>query len=221
MNTQENIDLFLNGFGKNKGRQANERYASFDYCYNYFQSFRERNQIEKLKDNENIQTSCLHISFYLASWGMLRGSSYLLEKSAKHYEQLIQEIATFDKKIWEIDIDNYDANIDLLLSFKEKINIALSSGNKKPTDTLITKIMLGVFANVPAYDNYFRKAFNTYSFGKKSLKELRQFYLDNETIINNCDIKTIDFLTGKETSRKYTKAKIVDMIGFIEGIKNN
>src|SRR5690606_25709984 len=150
---------------------------------------------------------------------MLRGSSFLLEKSAKHYEKLVEEIADFDKKIWEIDVDNYDTNIDLLISFKEKINHSLSSGSKKPTDTLITKIMLGVFANVPAYDNYFQKAFKTYTFGKKSLNALRQFYLENYTLINNCDIKTIDFLTGKETHRKYSKAKIIDMIGFIEGVK--
>ena len=28
-----------------EGRNPNERYASFDYCFNYFQSFRESGNI--------------------------------------------------------------------------------------------------------------------------------------------------------------------------------
>lgn len=220
MDIKQNIKIFLNGYLKNKGKQPDERYASFDYCYNYFQSFREKNLIDKLNDNKNIHNSCLQIGFYLASWGMLRGSSFLLEKSVGFYKKLIEEIAIFDKRIWEIDVDNYDKNIDLLLEFKEKIKNSLGSENR-PTDTLITKIMLGVFANIPAYDNYFRTAFKTHSFGKKSLKIISEFYDKNQKIIDSYDIKTFDFITGKETQRKYTKAKIIDMIGFIEGSKNS
>lgn len=51
----------------------NERYTSFDYCYNYFLT---TNDLEK-----DIERSCLTLGFYLASWGMFRGSSFLLQKS--------------------------------------------------------------------------------------------------------------------------------------------
>jgi len=75
MNIEQNLKQFAEGLGKNRGRQAVERYASFDYCFNYFQTFREEDKIEELADLSHIQLSSLQLGFYLASWGMLRGSS--------------------------------------------------------------------------------------------------------------------------------------------------
>jgi hypothetical protein len=37
----------------------------------------------------NLHMFCLQLGFYLASWGMLRGSSTLLCKSTRHYEPVI------------------------------------------------------------------------------------------------------------------------------------
>ncbi len=39
MNIENCINAFMKGRGRNKGRKPYERYASFDYCYNYFYSF--------------------------------------------------------------------------------------------------------------------------------------------------------------------------------------
>lgn len=217
MNIEKNIIQFIKGDGKSGGRNPKERYASFDYCYNHFQTFREKGEIEKIADKDNMQTSCLHLSFYLASWGMLRGSSFMLEKSIKYYEPLISNIAKFDKRIWDIDVDNYiEENIELLLKCRDMIYKSLGNGSRL-TDTLTTKIMLGVFSNVPAYDDFFRKGFKVHSFGKKSLRMMAKFYEENKKIIDKYKIHTFDFSTGKETHRKYNKAKIIDMIGFVEG----
>ncbi|MFH1661746.1 MAG: hypothetical protein ABIA02_01460, partial [Candidatus Falkowbacteria bacterium] len=49
----------------------NHRYKSWEHCYNYF----------SLEDKEiNKDIACLHLAFYLASWGMYRGSTFLLQK---------------------------------------------------------------------------------------------------------------------------------------------
>lgn len=217
MDINKNISQFIKGNGKNGGKSPGERYASFDYCYNHFQSFRERGCIEKIANKENMQMSCLHLAFYLASWGMLRGSSFLLEKSIRYYEPLIANIAKLDKRIWSIDVDSYtEDNIELLLECRDMICKSLGNGSRL-TDTLTTKIMLGVFSNVPAYDDFFRKGFNVHSFGKKSLRMIAKFYEDNKETIDKYKIRTFDFSTGKETRRKYTKAKIIDMVCFIEG----
>lgn len=61
-------------------REPGARYTSFDYCFNYFQSHREQGKLPELLRGEALQLSCLHLGFYLASWGMLRGSSDLLKK---------------------------------------------------------------------------------------------------------------------------------------------
>jgi hypothetical protein len=46
-----------------------DRLRSWDHCYKFFQGGFEDNEL-----------ASLHLAFYLASWGMYRGSSFLLDK---------------------------------------------------------------------------------------------------------------------------------------------
>jgi hypothetical protein len=218
MDIRQNLKLFVDGAGKNRGMQPSQRSASFDYCFNYFQSFREEDRIEELAAPSHMEVTCLQLAFYLASWGMLRGSSFLLEKSLRFYRPLIEGIATFDKRIWTIDADSYDDdNIATLLACKDMIVESLGKENK-PSDTLVTKIMLGVFGNVPAFDDFFRKGLVVHSLREKSLVFIREFYEENKTAIDGAEYYTFDYATALLTHRKYTKAKIIDMVGNIEGL---
>ena len=211
------MDQFLHGSGKNQGKKPDERYASFDFCYNYFYSFSKEKRLPELANDKNLQTSCLQLGFYLASWGMMRGSSFLLEKSVRNFRDLITCISKTDSHLWEIDVDNYnDDNIGCLLDCKTKIISSLGEENN-PSDILISKIMLGVFANVPAFDTYFRKSLKVYSFNKKSLLKIKDFYEDNKDVFDSYQIHTFDFLSSEETDIVYTKAKLIDMCGFMDG----
>ena len=217
MDVKRYINQFLEGNGKNKGRKPDERYASFDFCYNYFYSFYKRNKLNELADEKNLQMSCLQLGFYLASWGMMRGSSFLLEKSVKNYKNLIVAISKMNPKLWEIDVDKYsEDNIRLILNCKQQIIDVLGKENK-PSDTLVTKIMLGVFANIPAYDQYFRKSLKLHALNKKSLLKIKKFYEKNKETFDSFKIHTFDFLTSKETDITYPNAKLIDMCGFIDG----
>ena len=217
MNIKEAMDQFLHGGGKNRGKKPDERYASFDFCYNYFYSFYKEKRLSELANSENLQTSCLQLGFYLASWGMMRGSSFLLEKSVRNFRELITCISKMDSRLWEIDVYNYnDENISILLDCKQQIINSLGEKNN-PSDTLITKIMLGVFANVPAFDTYFRKSLKAYSFNKKSLLKIKNFYEDNKSVFDSYQIHTFDFLSSKESDVVYTRAKLIDMCGFMDG----
>ena len=92
-----NLDSFENGliYSKDEGRHPLARYASFDYCFNYFQEKHKNGEIKTIvKDSKNIQLSCLQLGFYLASWGMYRGSTFLLQKSVKIFEPLIKYITS-------------------------------------------------------------------------------------------------------------------------------
>jgi hypothetical protein len=213
------IAEFMSGSksGKNKGRLPTERYASFDYCFNHFQSFRERGDVSSLATNENLTESCLHVAWYLASWGMLR-NSHLLEKSLRAYEPLIGGLASFNRRVWEIDVDQYDKQtIDCLLDCQAMIREKLRDGARVPTDTLVTKVMLGVFGNVPAFDQYFRRGLRVGRMSSKSLIRIREFYDLNKELLDGYRIPTFDIATSGVTPRLYTKAKIIDMIGFVEG----
>ncbi len=219
MDIEQNIREYVYGDNVSQGIKPLERYASFDYCFNYFQSFRERGKLSELASPSCIQESCLQLGFYLASWGMLRGSSFLLGKSVKVFETLIEAIATADPVLWEIDTHCYTPeNIQVLLDFGGKIRQHLNYGNG-PTDILVTKIMLGVFGNVPAFDSFFKKGFGVSTFSQRSLRKISTFYKTNSDLIDNSRFATLDFMTGQPTQRFYTRAKVIDMIFFIEGGK--
>jgi hypothetical protein len=82
--------------------------------------------------------------------------------------------------------------------------------------------MMGVFGCIPAYDQYFSSTFRNLfdcwfnTVNKKSLNCLYEFYQENKSLIDSYaqKTKTLDFLSWKDTSISYTKAKIVDMIWF-------
>jgi hypothetical protein len=217
MMKRTDLDIVIENF-KLKSKPE-DRYTSFDYCYNYFRSTKNL--------NEDIEKSCLVLGFYLASWGMFRGSSFLLQHSIKHFQSAIEYISTRDKSDWEIDVDTYnEKNIETIINIYHEIKKRLiPDGN---TDlTLITKVLLGVFGFIPAFDNYFCDSFRTISdnkcgfrrVNKTSLGFIHTFYLENKLAIDNLASQTFttDFLTGKQTKTNYTKAKIIDMYGFNYG----
>lgn len=202
-------------------RDVNERFASFDYCYNYFHSFYQDNKLLELASDDNIQMSCLQLGFYLSSWGMMR-NSFLMKKSVKNFENLIIAISNMNPILWEIDVDKYtEKNMESLMRCKKQI--IKSFGENQPSNTLITKIMLGVFANVPAFDNNFKKSnIKLRTLNKDSLIILKNFYVENKAIIDSFKVSTIQFSKGDEiktTNVFYTKAKLIDMYGFMDGMR--
>lgn len=233
----EVVKLYIELFEEDLN-QKNHRYESFDYCYNYF----------NLKSTDfilnNMELSCLQLGFYLASWGMFRGKSNLLQKSVKYYERLIEFIAKEESKpLFEIDVYNYsEENINRIINAYNEIKdiIALKSvvrGKKIYFEhkTLVSKIMLGVFGNIPAFDDYFRWTFNNIyyksanyktpksgftSVNKDSLMCLYDFYNNNAEYLDSLEFKTkaFDLISSP---LPYPKAKLIDMFGFNYGIKNH
>lgn len=214
----ENLEQLVIAF-KNESQEKNHRYTSFDYCYNYFHPTNNSKQ--------DIEKSCLVLGFYLASWGMFRGSSFLLNHNAKHFQQTIEYINKQDKSLWDIDVNNYREKKDIIIQIYGEVKSKLIPKNN--TDlTLVTKVLLGVFGIVPAYDRYFCDAFRSYynncgfrRLNLQSLSLIEEFYNSHQSEIDSLASKTytIDFLTGNPSNINYPKAKIIDMIGFIDGKK--
>jgi len=200
----------------------NDRYASFDYCYGYFKSSSSEQLLE------DMEKSCLVLGFHLASWGMMRGSSFLLGHSIKYFEPLIEYVAEQDKSIWDIDVNNYnEQNIDTILEIYTNCKDILIHGNNAHL-TLITKILLGIFGFVPAFDRYFKDAFSSISSNKcgysvcnqNALRHIHQFYLDNKYEVDSLadELVILNFITGEPSGLRYPKAKVIDMYGFTKGL---
>lgn len=212
-------------------RDKLKRYASFDYCYNYFYSFKSNPQ--ELASRANMQMSCLQLGFYLASWGMLRGSSFMLQISAMGYKKIITLIAEDSNNLWEIDVDNYDdTNVKLIIDFRDKLAGGLITQSRLagvkdpviPSDTLTSKIMLGVFGNVPAYDTFFINWIKSVpeikpqKFNEKSLLSIKKYYDKYlKESMQSIQVNTIDFTEEQPSNIHYTQAKLIDIYGFSKG----
>jgi len=205
-----NIQKFMSN------RNADARYASFDHCFNYFQVHGESGQTANLASQSGMQMSCLHLGFYLASWGMFRGKAALLQHSSRALLPAVEMIANAPPIMWTTDVVDYDENrIEAILDFKDKLTEKVPGGQ---SDTLTSKIMLGVFGCVPAFDRYFRTGFHVSGFSRSALREVHDYYNKHKEIIEACRDFTIGF-DGVPTERRYTQAKVIDMIFFIEGAK--
>ena len=208
MDIKKSVNKFLNN------RNLNDRYSSFDFCYNYFYSFYKNNTLTELSNNSNIELSCHKLWFYLASWWMMRWSSFLLRKSVSHYKNVIIAISKMPKDYWEIDINNYsNENIEILLKIKSILIEALGKENKA-SDTLVTKIMLWIFWSIPAFDQYFKIWLNVWIVNKKNLIKISDFYNQNKKEFDSFNVYTLNFIDWSNSDIIYPKAKILDMYGF-------
>ncbi|MDA8227479.1 MAG: hypothetical protein M0T74_07200 [Desulfitobacterium hafniense] len=168
------IDTFYREIKNNE----HARYKSWEHCYAYFQKNR--------KTEECIEIMALHLGFYLASWGMYRGSTFLLQiqKDYKIHIPIIKLLmeskydplcAVSADKLLQTEFQ------DLILELKERMTVAYG---QKITDTLITKILLGTLGCTPAYDRYFNYGIRNYNvataiLNRDSLIGIASFYLDN------------------------------------------
>ena len=108
----------------------------------------------------------IHLANYLASWGMYRGSGGLLQKSYQIHGEALKILMHKDyvPLICENGIEMSKEKIDLLMQLKNKLSSYYESivyeqmgsfDNISTTDTLISKILLGTFSCIPAYDQFF------------------------------------------------------------------
>lgn len=204
---------------KTEAQELEHRYHSFDFCYFHFRSSKERGG-----EDINIEQSCQVLWSYLGSWGMLRGSSFLLSKNPAYLKGLVEQIYAQPKSTWEIDVEDYENKSKEILKLYNQINKFLLRG----TTTLVTKILLGVFAITPAYDRFFKETFKEISgkncsfikFNEPSLIAIYEFYKENKKEIDQLskEHKVINF-NGEITNYHYSKAKIIDMYGFQIGRK--
>jgi hypothetical protein len=208
---QSNVTKFMRG-----RNDASTRNASYDHCFNYFREHFERHQVNDLADGAQLQVSCLHLGYYLASWGMFRGKAKLLQHSSAALVPVIELISKAPKAIWMLDVSDYDeVSIRQILEFKHTLGETVPGGR---SGTLTSKIMLGVFGCVPAFDRYFREGSGLSKFDENSLLKIRDYYRGNQDLIERCRSKTLGF-DGRVLERRYTQAKVIDMIFFIEGSK--
>lgn len=270
---KEIVNKYYSSFQNLNEGDAGTRFKSWEYCHQFFLDNKDKFK-GKFKDgvlvkNEDLTSEqksirdlmSLHLGFYLASWGMYRGSSFLLNRDYKahlkavdiilepKYESLWNFNPTDEETIdsvykllfgdphrksdnkndcgiyWRIKEDAYrsisiqDCNLSLSHNSSSKDSV--------PTDTLVTKILLGTFACIPAFDRFFEKGVrfcnkkvpkeekissNLESNPQRTFKAISKFALTHSDSINSL-INDENF----EGLKDYPVMKIVDMYFWQKG----
>jgi hypothetical protein len=143
-------------------------------------------------------------------------SEHLRQASMKHYIPLLQVIAE-NAMLFDLDVPHYDS--DTIPQIRAGFQSVRGAFPHPATETLVTKVMLGVFGCVPAFDTYFKAGFDASTFGPKSLRRIGEFYEAAREVIERNRVPTLDFDSGQDTNVRYTAAKVIDMIFFVEGLK--
>ena len=146
-------------------------------------------------DENTFDYLALHLAFYLASWGMYRGSSFLLQKDYKVHTPVVRILMEEQyNSLVGITAEELikDENLTLLEDVSARIRRAYA--DEKPsiegitnnaTDTLVTKILLGTLGCVPAYDRYYVQAVKQYGisaggYNKESVRDVAKYYLSHK-----------------------------------------
>ena len=204
--------------------RANEngRSRSWEHCYRVFRDART----DPSPDYDYLS---LHLAFYLASWGMYRGSSFLLQKDYKVLSPVVEEIlkseydCLFGLACADLRNDDVRARLDKLYEYianhfhpiREQV-----VGHKVETpvsQVLITKILMGTLGCVPAYDRFFvdgikKHKVTTQEYSRNSVLRLAKFYEEHNDRLEEArrGMRTEDLA--------YPQMKLLDMgfwqIGF-------
>lgn len=196
------------------------RYRSWEHCYGYFQS---TGPSGLAADRDH---AALQLAFYLASWGMYRGSTFLLQHDYTVHLGVVDVISKERfSNLWYQDIGAegveapHEAIMDLIGEIRGVYRPFAPGGTStQPTDTLISKVILGTLACLPACDRYFVDGFKL-----KGLKFARLDEAFLHDVHSFCEMH-LDALRreqhriSRDSTVTYPLIKLVDMyfwqIGF-------
>lgn len=133
-------------------RGEHDRDRSWEYCYKYFHHASAA-AIRADRDH-----AALQLGFYLASWGMYRGSGFLLRHAYTVHRGAVDCLLQPKfSTLWnqEFGASDEDANLSPVIMVACQDMRTPYRPYGKATDTLVTKILLGTIGCFPALDEYF------------------------------------------------------------------
>lgn len=214
----ELIDELINAaqtFYDDARANENGRSRSWEHCYRVFRDARTA-------PSPDYDYLSLHLAFYLASWGMYRGSCFILQKDYKVHTPIVEEIlkpeydclfgvACADLRnddVWEQYTKLYDKIAAHFHPIREEI-----AGHEVTTPVspvLITKILMGTLGCVPAYDRFFEEGARYLGLEKKTYHE--KYLLELADIYEAHNDRLEEARRGMRTDDLiYPQMKLLDM----------
>ena len=212
-------------FYEDARRDENGRSRSWEHCYRVFRDART-------DPSPDCDYLSLHLAFYLASWGMYRGSSFLLQKDYKVLSPVVEEVLKLEYdclfgvacvRLREPDVKARLTEVcdDIAKYFRPIRNEVVGrTVASSVSQVLITKILMGTLGCVPAYDRFFQDGVATYKvttreYSRNSLLKLVDFYEEhNDRLEEARRAMQIDDLS-------YPQMKLLDMGFWQVGFEKN
>ena len=191
------LELAHKNYNHVEDGEVGSRFKSWEHCHKAFLSKRGKDL-----SKEDYDFLTLNLAFYLASWGMYRGSSFLLDRDYKAHRKVVEicmesqaQTRQYDL-LWDYEPSEANKSLASKLLFgdgqegssglvdkirgaygkKEDVEESSASSTDddpdekesktkadeegRPSNILISKILLGIFGCIPAFDTYFCKAFS-------------------------------------------------------------
>lgn len=188
------IKCFFDAYGINV-RDTNGRYFSWKYCFKAFEDI-----------NANEDFLALHLGFYLASWGMYRGSSILLQKDYTIHKKAVEIVNQYHANLYRVAAPPSKEISAIYGELYGKLESVYTIDGRTPSDTLITKIMLGTLGCIPAFDRFFKAGARRVRFGAnvclphfvtqsnigETAEILSEYYRENKDCFEKCAAHTGD-----------------------------
>ncbi len=214
MSTADLVIHYAEQFYQNLRKDEHSQDRSWEHCY---KASHDARQVPE-PDYDYLSP---HLAFYLASWGMYRGSSFLTQKDYRMHSPVVQELldsrydCLFGLECEDLRKPEIQQALVSLESFMERYYEGVRNSCKGPVNsrisvTLITKILIGTLGCVPAYDKYFTERIRSQktasgTYGISSLLCLANFYEENYEKLEKTreNFKVYDL--------NYPQMKILDM----------
>ena len=190
-----------------RDRDPHGRYRSWEHCYGFF-----REHCRDLLPVDN--TAALHLGFYLASWGMYRGSGFLLQHTYTAHMPVIRVLASPQfSNLWRRDVGMHDGDVELTATIMALVESVKASYEQlgKPTDTLVSKVLLGTVGCLPACDRLFIRGFRDQNFRYSYLNGLFVDRILRFCIANRPKLAELQSMIIDRGGPRYPLMKLVDM----------
>lgn len=203
-------------------QDPHSRFFSWDHSHAHW--------LKYVKGGTDDDHAALHLAFYLASWGMYRGSSALLQRD---YRVLVPVVRFLRNQAQERDwadcmltSDNpvaaAEAIRELSLGLNATLEPQLIEFGRPPSDTLLSKILLNTLVCVPAWDRNVKLALRALpglthrgsnGFNVKFLVEVTDLLRQNRDVL-----ATGRDLLPKPKGFQYPLTKLLDLYLWYKGL---
>lgn len=139
------------------------RFRSWEHCFRYF------NESTPSTIKRNKHGAAFRLGFYLASWGMYRPNGFLFKCDYSVHLNAIEVLVSPQlSTLWkgefgmgESDSVLKNSIVGAISSLREVYEPFAKQHAGRVSDTLVTKVLLGVFGCLPACDQYFNAGFKS------------------------------------------------------------